>query len=204
MFSGIISGLGLVLAATKKDDLRVRIACPFPLEEIRLGESIACNGACLTVVAFDRDAGGDSWFEADLSAETVACTAPHQWKTGERVNLERALKLGDALDGHLVTGHVDGLAEIIAITPSDGSHILEIKAPSALAKFIAAKGSVTLDGVSLTVNRLEKNNFFVNIIPHTWDVTTLGRRKVGDVLNLEVDLVARYLARLNEAATESA
>ncbi len=188
MFTGVIHHLGTIKDTHIQGDLRLRIVCD--LNSFTLGESIACNGACLTVVEF-----GDGWFDVQLSNETIACTAL-RWDKGDELHLERAMRLGDALDGHLVTGHVDGLAAIINIQPNNESHILTLEAPASLAKFIAAKGSVTLDGVSLTVNTVEGNFFTVNIIPHTWAVTNFSKRKAFDTLNLEIDLIARYVARL--------
>jgi riboflavin synthase len=189
MFTGVIQHTGTIQAAQKHGDLRLTVACDYKPDAIKIGESIAVNGACLTVI--DTKDG----LTFDLSAETLACTAP-RWNKGARVNLERALKLGDRLDGHMVTGHVDGLAKLLEITPSSDSNILCLEAPEVLARFIAEKGSVTLDGVSLTVNQVEGRRFWVNIIPHTWRATTLGERKPGDALNLEIDLIARYLDRL--------
>lgn len=192
MFTGIIQHQGNITDAKQSGDLRITIACDFA-NDLKIGESVACNGACLTVVEKTATA-----FSADLSAETLACTAP-RWNKGETINLERALKLGDALDGHLVTGHVDGIASIKTITSSGDSHIVELEAPKNLSRFIAEKGSVTLDGISLTVNKVDGTRFWVNIIPHTWSITTLGKRKTGDALNLETDLMARYAARLLQA-----
>lgn len=191
MFTGIITDIGTIVKAEAACDLRLSFACGFAPASVRLGDSIACNGVCLTVVEF-----GDGYFIAELSAETVACTAPNQWQLSKKVNLERALKLGDTLDGHIVSGHVDGFATILAIEDSGDSHILTLLAPPELSRFIAQKGSVTLDGVSLTVNKVDGDKFWVNIIPHTWKNTTLGERKVGDQLNLEIDMLARYTARL--------
>jgi riboflavin synthase len=191
MFTGVIHHLGTIRDTHIQGDLRLRIACN--LRDFTLGESIACNGACLTVVEF-----GEDWFDVQLSGETLACTAL-RWNKGDVLHLERAMCLGDALDGHLVTGHIDGVATIINIQPNNESHILTLEAPTPLAKFIAAKGSVTLDGVSLTVNSVEGNFFTVNIIPHTWAVTTFAQRKAKDTLNLEIDLIARYVARLTNS-----
>ncbi|NBX03891.1 MAG: riboflavin synthase [Alphaproteobacteria bacterium] len=188
MFSGIITHTGRISAVQKTGDTRVTIACG--LRDYRLGESIAVSGACMTVVAFD-----DSGFSVDVSGESLSRTAP-RWSVGEAVNLERSLMLGAPLDGHLVTGHVDGLATIAAIEETGGSHVLTIDAPEELGRFIAEKGSVTLDGVSLTVNKVEGRRFWVNIIPHTWQETTLGARKAGEVLNMEIDIIARYVAKL--------
>ncbi len=192
MFTGIITHTGTIADLTKQGDVRVSITCPFA-DELRMGDSVAVNGCCLTVA--EKNAGG---FSADISNETIACTA-YRWNKGDAVNLERSLKLGDSLDGHLVTGHVDGIATISNMRESGGSHILALDAPENLSRFIAAKGSVTLDGISLTVNKVEGNRFWVNIIPHTWEHTTLKHRKNGDTLNLEIDLMARYAERLLRA-----
>lgn len=192
MFTGIINHIGRIESAEQNGDLRITVSTDWP--ELTVGESIACNGACLTVVEKGARAGRH-YFTADLSAETVSRTAP-RWNAGDALNMERALRLGDALDGHMVTGHVDGIATIADIADDGGSHILNINAPAKLSRFIAEKGSVTLDGVSLTVNSIRDTRFTVNIIPHTWRVTTLGQRKAGDALNIEIDMVARYVARL--------
>ncbi len=193
MFTGIITHIGTVVAQEKRGDLRLSIESS--LGQVRLGESIACNGACLTVVESDADR-----FSVDLSAETLLCTAP-RWNIGDALNLERALKLGDALDGHMVTGHVDGVATLAEITRDGDSHVLIIDAPETLARFIAQKGSVTLDGVSLTVNWVDGARFSVNIIPHTWENTTLGKRAPGEPINIEIDMIARYVARLLKVTT---
>jgi riboflavin synthase len=190
MFTGIISSMGIIRSSQARGDLRVMIACSFA-DMLKLGESVACNGACLTVIAIDGET-----FSADLSQETISRTAHGQWQLDKKVNLERAMKLGDALDGHMVSGHVDGIATITDIAKNGDSHILCIESPMELARFIAEKGSVTLDGISLTVNKVEGVCFWINIIPHTWQNTTLGERKKGDTLNLEIDLIARYVERL--------
>lgn len=190
MFTGIITTIGTIISAKQEGDLTVVISCDWPEDSVTIGESIVCSGACLTVTQWKNQQ-----FSVQLSAETVSRTAP-RWVMGEKINLERAMKLGDALDGHLVTGHIDGLAKIIDLKRDGDSHILTLEAPSALSRYIAAKGSVTLDGVSLTVNEVNGNNFKVNIIPHTWNVTTFHQRKVGDALNMEIDLIARYVERL--------
>lgn len=191
MFTGIISEVGTITKAQQNGDLRLTIACSFAPENIKPGDSIACNGVCLTVVEVL-----DSGFAVELSSETISCTASGQWQTGRRINLERSLKIGDTLDGHLVSGHVDGIATIENITKSGDSYILTLNAPEELARFIAQKGSVTLDGISLTVNNVENSRFSVNIIPYTWQNTTINERKAGDTLNLEIDIIARYVARL--------
>jgi riboflavin synthase len=192
MFTGIISSIGNITQADVTGDLRLVVSCPW--NDLRAGESVACNGACLTVTECSS-----GWFTVQLSAETVARTAP-RWQVGDSLNLERALKLGDTLDGHIVTGHVDDVATILSITPNGESYALELEAPATLARFIAEKGSVTLDGISLTVNRAQGARFMVMIIPHSWRHTTLCQRKPGDRLNLEIDILARYVARLHEAA----
>lgn len=192
MFTGIIDHIGRIETASQQGDLRLSVACRWPSASLQVGESIAVNGVCLTVVE-----AAPPGFTVTLSAETLSRTAP-RWQAGQSVNLERALKMGDALDGHMVSGHVDGVATLVEVTASGDSHLLALDAPEALSRFIAEKGSVTLDGVSLTVNRVAGRRFWVNIIPHSWSVTTLSERRAGDVLNLEVDLIARYAARLME------
>lgn len=187
MFTGIISHIGTIESTEAKNGLRIRVGGAWPAG---LGESIAVNGACLTVVESEGDT-----FAAELSPETLACTAA-RWNKGNKVNLERALKMGDSLDGHLVTGHVDGIAKLLSISPDQGSYALELEAPAALARFIAAKGSVTLNGVSLTVNKVNANRFGLTIIPHTWKATSFSTLTPGDGVNLEVDLIARYTERL--------
>ena len=191
MFTGIISEIGTIIKVQQNGDLRLEIACSFAPDNIKPGDSIACNGVCLTVVEVLADG-----FAVALSSETISRTASGQWQTGKRINLERSLKIGDTLDGHLVSGHVDGIATIENITKSGDSHILTLNAPEELARFIAQKGSVTLDGISLTVNNVENSSFSANIIPYTWLNTAINERKTGDQLNLEIDIIARYVARL--------
>ena len=199
MFTGIVTDIGEVRALEPHGDLRrLRIACGYKAETIALGASIACNGACLTVVAVES-ADGRTFFDVDAGAETLRLTTAGAWGVGTRINLERALKIGDELGGHIVTGHVDGVATILSREDFDGMARFWIETPPALARFVAQKGSVTLDGVSLTVNAVEANRFSILLIPHTLAVTTFGDRKTGDALNLEVDLMARYAARLSEA-----
>lgn len=196
MFTGLVSDVGEVERVDAGANLnRLRIACSYPAGTIALGASIACGGPCLTVAACG-DSGDRRWFEADVGAETLSRTTARHWKAGTKLNLERALKLGDELGGHIVTGHVDGVAKIVAIEDFDGMRRIDIKAPRGLARFIAEKGSVALDGTSLTVNRVEADIFSVLLIPHTLRVTTWGERRLGDEINLEVDLMARYAARL--------
>lgn len=199
MFTGLVSDIGSVRAVEERGELRrLRIACTYPTETIAIGASIATGGPCLTAVATGAEATG-GWFDVDVGAETLARTTAGTWGVGTRLNLERSLKIGDELGGHIVTGHIDGVAEIVAVTPFDGMSRFEIRAPSQLSRFIAEKGSIALDGTSLTVNSVEGDLFSVLLIPHTLAVTTWGERKAGDPLNLEVDLMARYAARLIEA-----
>lgn len=200
MFTGIVSAIGTVTRAQQQGDLRLRIACPWEPEDMAIGASIACSGVCLTVVDRGRE-GGEAAFTVDVSAETVARSVPGMWAEGQRLNLERALKLGDELGGHLVTGHVDAVGQVVASEPEGGSTRLAIRAPAAIAPFIAPKGSITVDGVSLTVNTVSDEDdgsavFGLNIIPHTGDVTTLGALTGGDAVNLEIDVLARYLQRM--------
>ncbi|MDC1407660.1 riboflavin synthase [Candidatus Puniceispirillum sp.] len=191
MFTGIITGIGRLEAITDTGDRLLRISCEWDCAAIDLGASIACSGICLTVI--DRQ---DHWFEVAASAETMAVTTLGNWQQGNRINLERALCLGDELGGHIVSGHVDGLAVITSITPAGDSHVVWLEAPQALAKFVAPKGSVALDGVSLTVNAVKGNAFSLNIIQHSWDVTGWGQAVVGQKMNMEIDMLARYVARL--------
>ncbi len=196
MFTGLVSDVGEVERVDAGAKLNhLRIACSYPAETILPGASIASGGACLTVVGRGEN-GNRNWFEVDVGAETLASTTARHWAPGTRLNLERALRLGDELGGHIVTGHVDGVAEIVAITDFDGMRRIDIRAPHGLARFIAEKGSVALDGTSLTVNSIEAAIFSVLLIPHTLRVTTWGERRLGDEINLEVDLMARYAARL--------
>jgi riboflavin synthase len=195
MFTGIITDIGTVRTAEQRGDLRLVIECGYDMAGVDLGASIACSGACLTIV--DK---GDGWFAADLSAETVSKTAPGLWQEGARLNLERALRLGDELGGHLVTGHVDGLAEVIALSSEGDSLRVGFAVPTSLGPMLAPKGSVTLDGVSLTVNDVsdegERTHFTINIIPHTAEWTTLSGLAIGRRLNVEIDVLARYLHRM--------
>jgi riboflavin synthase len=198
MFTGIVTDIGEVVAVhARADNLRrLKIACGYDRAGIADGASIACNGVCLTVVA----AGAEderTWFSADAAAETLAVTTAALWRRGTRLNLERALKVGDELGGHLVAGHVDGIAVLIARDDLENMARLVFRAPVPLSRFIAAKGSVALDGVSLTVNEVAGDEFSVLIIPHTLAVTTFGASSAGDPVNLEVDLMARYVARLS-------
>ena len=200
MFTGIVTDIGEVLAVERRAEglTRVTIGCGYDPASIDIGASIACSGPCLTVVERGTT-GSRGWFAVDAAAETLAVTNVGRWKPGTRINLERSLKIGDELGGHLVTGHVDGIAEVIARQDLPDMARLALRAPAPLARFIAPKGSVALDGVSLTVNAVEGDTFSVLIIPHTLQATTFGALRTGDGLNLEVDLMARYAARLMAA-----
>lgn len=196
MFTGIVTDVGRIVETKVTGDLRARIATQYDVGGIDIGASIACDGVCLTVVALGSEPEG--WFDVEISGETVSKTNVGCWVPGKRVNLERALKVGDELGGHIVSGHVDGLAEVVRVAPEGGSVRVTFRAPDALAKFIAPKGSVALNGTSLTVNEVAGAEFGVNFIPHTQTVTTWGEVAVGDQVNLEVDTMARYVARLRE------
>jgi riboflavin synthase len=202
MFTGIITDIGTVRFAEQRGDLRLIIFCHYEMETVAIGASIACSGCCLTVVE-----KGDGWFAVDLSAETVSRTAQGAWVAGAQLNLERALKVGDELGGHIVTGHVDGIGEVVSITAEGDSHRVRIRVPGDLAPHIAAKGSITVDGVSLTVNEVidaeGSTTFGVNLIPHTFAVTTLGALHEGSPVNLEIDVLARYLFRMREHAANA-
>lgn len=199
MFTGIVTDVGRVLDLRQEGDLRARIGTAYDVGGIDIGASIACEGICLTVV--DRGtAAGQGWFDVQISAETVEKTniGRNSWAPGRRLNLERALKVGDELGGHIVSGHVDGVAEVVALRAEGDSLRVTFRAPEDLARFIAPKGSVALNGTSLTVNEVEGRDFGVNLIPHTRAVTTWGEVTLGDAVNLEVDTMARYVARLRE------
>jgi riboflavin synthase len=195
MFTGIITDIGTIDRAEQRGDLRVVVSTAYDTTTIDLGASIACSGVCLTVI--DK---GPGWFAVDVSGESVARTAQGQWNAGKRLNLERAMKLGEEMGGHIVTGHVDGVAEVIAVAAEGDSKRIAIRLPRDLAPFVAAKGSITLDGVSLTVNTVDDQadgtHFTVNIIPHTQKVTTLGALEAGQPVNIEIDVLARYLKRM--------
>ena len=196
MFTGIITDMGEVRVVEMRGDMRARIGCGYDMAGVDLGASIACDGVCLTVIAKGAD-----WFDVDISAETLSKTniGANGWAVGKRLNLERALKVGDELGGHIVSGHVDGVARIVAAQNQGDSLRLTFEAPPALARFIAPKGSVALNGTSLTVNEVEGNRFGINLIPHTRQVTTWATAATGDAVNLEIDTLARYVARLAEA-----
>lgn len=202
MFTGIITDIGTIASVETRGDTRIVVKTAYDMATIDLGASIACSGVCLTVI--DKSGvGAPGWFAADVSGETISRTAQGQWTVGRRLNLERALKIGDELGGHIVTGHVDGIGEVVAVVPEGGSHRVEIRCPSDIAPFIAAKGSVTVDGVSLTVNSVSDQPagalFGLNIIPHTWAVTAFADMAVGNAVNLEIDVLARYLSRMRES-----
>ena len=197
MFTGIITGIGHIESIVDAGDRSFRIGSDWGCASIDIGASIACSGVCLTVV--QRDANS---FLVTASAETLGVTTAVNWAVGDQINLERALKLGDELGGHLVSGHVDGLAEIKSIETSGDSHIVWLQAPADLAKFIAEKGSIALDGVSLTINAVDGCLFHLNIIPHTWSVTGWARSAVGQKMNMEIDMLARYVARLSDFSKE--
>lgn len=200
MFTGIITAIGTIREVSTRGDLHAVIACPYDPAAIAIGASIACSGVCLTVVERGGTAG-DAWFAVDISGETVSRTAQGLWTQGRRLNLEQALKLGDELGGHIVTGHVDAVGRITAREEVGGSIRLTVTTPAEIAPYVAPKGSITVDGVSLTVNAVSDNadgtcNFDLNIIPHTAEVTTIGDLRAGDAVNLEIDVLARYLQRM--------
>lgn len=197
MFTGIISDVGEVRHIEKRGDTHIVIATHYNVDEIDIGASIACSGPCMTVV--DKGSAKDRWFAVTASGETLSRTNVGDWKKGAPVNLERAMRVGDELGGHIVTGHIDGVAELKDKKPDGESIRMIFQAPVAVSRYIAAKGSVALDGVSLTVNEVDGTRFGVNIIPHTLSVTTFGKLKPGGQVNLEVDLMARYVARLVQA-----
>ena len=199
MFTGIVTDIGRVRAVTETNrDRRYEIETSWDVSGIDMGASISHAGCCLTVVERAPLPEGGGWFAVEVSDETLDKTTLGGWKTGDPVNLERAAKLGDEMGGHVVSGHVDGLGTVVSIAPAGGSHKVVVEAPAPLHRYIAAKGSITVDGVSLTVNAVDGRTFDLNIIPHTWDATTLGRLQPGDAVNLEIDMLARYLARWQE------
>ena len=198
MFTGIISDMGEVLEVEQRGDLRARIATAYDIAGIDIGASIACDGVCLTVIALG--ATPRNWFDVEISAETVSKTniGRNGWPVGKRINLERALRVGDELGGHIVSGHVDGVAEVMSVSDEGDSTRVTLRAPDDLARFIAPKGSVALNGTSLTVNEVNGADFGINFIPHTKQATTWGGVGLGDHVNLEIDTMARYVARLRE------
>ena len=194
MFTGIVTAIGTVLSVTDKGDRILRIGAAWDCASLDIGASISHSGICLTVLSTEADS-----YEVAASAETMRVTTLGTWAEGGQVNLERALCVGDELGGHIVSGHVDGLAEVVSVTPEGDSHRVRLRAPDDLARFIASKGSVALDGVSLTVNAVDRDEFEINVIEHTWQVTTLGMLRAGQRLNMEIDMLARYVARLAES-----
>lgn len=200
MFTGIVTAVGEIRETRKTGDLHAVIACPFDPAGITMGASIACSGVCLTVV--DKGGvAGNAWFAVDISAESAARTVPGRWEPGTKLNLEPALKLGDELGGHIVTGHVDGVAEVLGVCPEGDSRRIGFAVPAELAPYLAPKGSITIDGVSLTVNDVADQtdgtcHFSINLIPHTAEVTTLGALAQGSKVNIEIDVLARYLKRM--------
>ncbi|MEL7114427.1 MAG: riboflavin synthase [Pseudomonadota bacterium] len=198
MFTGIVTDIGEIIELEQRGDLRARIATGYDVDGIDIGASIACDGVCLTVIALGADP--KPWFDVEISAETVTVTniGRNGWTVGKRINLERALKVGDELGGHIVSGHVDGLADVVGVRAEGDSTRVTFRAPEELARFIAPKGSVALNGTSLTVNEVEGRDFGINFIPHTQAVTTWGEVAEGDAVNLEIDTMARYVARLRD------
>lgn len=194
MFTGIVTDVGRVRHIEKRGDTHLVIATNYDLSTVDIGASIACSGVCMTVV--DKGTGKDGWFAVTASGETLSKTTISHWKVGDAVNLERPMRVGDEFGGHIVSGHVDGAAEVKQLVPEGESTRVTFEVPAGLSKFIAPKGSIALDGVSLTVNEVDGTRFGVNIIPHTAKVTTFGRLKPGAKVNLEIDLMARYVARL--------
>ncbi|AOL95767.1 riboflavin synthase [Porphyrobacter sp. LM 6] len=206
MFTGIVTAIGTIAAAEQRGDLRLRITAPLDPARIDIGASIACSGVCLTVVERGGTAG-DAWFDVDLSGETVSRTVQGMWNAGAKLNLEPSLRLGDELGGHIVTGHVDSVGEVVKVAQAGGSWQVAIRARAEMAPFIAEKGSITVNGVSLTVNDVRDRtdgtcDFLLNIIPHTAAVTTLGDLAEGDQVNLEIDVLARYLKRMQSLAAK--
>ena len=194
MFTGIITGIGTVTRIVQHEDMRIEISCPFNTNDLDIGASVACSGACMTVI--DK---GPNWFGISVSEESLSKTTLGAWTEGTKINLERSLRFGDEMGGHIVSGHVDGVGSITHIEPEGGSTRITIEAPKGLSRFIASKGSITIDGISLTVNDVRNNFFDINIIPHTREVTTLSGVQIGTTVNLEIDMLARYVARLQEA-----
>ncbi|ANK11960.1 riboflavin synthase [Erythrobacter neustonensis] len=204
MFTGIVTAIGTIAAAEQRGDLRLRITAPLDPARIDIGASIACSGVCLTVVE-RGGAAGDAWFDVDLSGESVSRTVPGMWNAGQQLNIEPSLRLGDELGGHIVTGHVDSVGEVVKVSRAGDSWQIAIRARADMAPFIAEKGSITVNGVSLTVNDVRDRpdgtcDFLLNIIPHTASVTTLGQLAEGDAVNLEIDVLARYLKRMQSLA----
>ncbi len=203
MFTGIITDIGTIESVEQRGDMRIVIGCGYDMAGVAIGASIACSGVCLTVVDKGQRGPNDGWFAVDISAESIACSAANIWAQGGKLNLERALKVGDELGGHIVTGHVDGVGHVVSSARIGDSWTVAIAAPHSLAAYIAGKGSITVNGVSLTVNAVQDQNdgqavFALNIIPHTSEVTTLGALAAGHSVNLEIDVLARYLKRMED------
>tara|TARA_S200000501_G_scaffold329400_1_gene329986 strand:+ start:52 stop:657 length:606 start_codon:yes stop_codon:yes gene_type:complete len=193
MFTGIITHIGSVRRVTQNGDRVIEILCPFDTNDLDIGASVSCSGACMTVVE-----KGPSWFRFSVSSESLSKTNLGTWVEGTNVNLERALRIGDEIGGHIVSGHVDGVGHLENIRSVGASTQMNFDAPPSLCRFIASKGSITVDGISLTVNTVTDSSFAINVIPHTWSSTTLSEKKLGDPVNLEIDILARYVARLQE------
>jgi len=206
MFTGLVTDVGRVLAMRQDGDLHARIATAYDISTVPVGASIACDGICLTVTGTGREPDGTGWFSVDISAETVSKSniGARGWAPGTRINLERSLRVGDELGGHIVSGHVDGVAEVVGVRDEGDSTRVSLHAPEHLARFIAPKGSVALNGTSLTVNEVEGRTFGINFIPHTKQVTTWDEVSAGDAVNLEIDTLARYVARLQDWGTSAA
>jgi riboflavin synthase len=198
MFTGFVTDVGTIAKVTESGDTRFVLSTQYDVSDVEIGASIACSGVCLTVVDKGKNEESGNWFAVDASAETLSCSNLGDWREGTPVNLEKSLKVGDELGGHIVSGHVDGVAEVVNIRPEGDSLRFEFLVPSGLKKFIAPKGAVALNGVSLTVNEVDDARFGVNVIPHTQKMTTFGSVSAGDRVNLEIDVLARYVARLNE------
>ena len=198
MFTGIVTDIGEILSVERAGVLDVRIGTSYDVGNLEIGASVACDGVCLTVIDFGRDPR--TWFAVQASEETLSKTNLDRWEPGRRINLERALKVGDEIGGHIVSGHVDGTAVVGDIREEGDSTRMVLDAPAEFARFIAPKGSIALNGTSLTVNEVDGARFGINLIPHTKGVTTWGEAKLGDKVNLEIDTLARYVARMNEAA----
>jgi riboflavin synthase len=203
MFTGIISDIGTIISAdlTPGADALFEVESHYDVASLTMGASISHQGVCLTLIGFEPTSTGSKW-RVQVSKESLDLTTAANWKVGTQLNLERALKMGDELGGHMVSGHVDGIGEIVAISPENESHRVSIKVPSHLAKYVSPKGSIAIDGISLTVNEVDGEVFGINVIPHTWDVTTLGQIKIGTLVNLEADQMARYVDRILSYRTD--
>ena len=198
MFTGIITHIGSVRRVTQNGDRVIEISCPFDTQGLSIGASVSCSGACMTIIE-----KGQSWFKFSVSNESLSKTNLGTWKEGTNINLERALRVGDEIGGHIVSGHVDGLGHLRSIRSVGTSTEMNFDAPPSLCRFIASKGSITVDGISFTVNIVTDSSFTINVIPHTWSSTTLSEKKLGDSVNLEIDILARYIARLQEFQSQT-